>query len=274
MDPDETKGDTMRRALLISVVVSGCVFGQKASVAVLNPEKPENMSEGEIGVMLDAVTREISKNPEFVALDLKQMQPVLKEKGVERVNACPDKTCLRDIGAALSVDYVATLTLERKGQPFLVNLKMFDIESGHAIAEAGGEYNGPKSQLVLKFIPKQAKELARGAAPIAAKKATKKGAPAAVKEEPPVQPTVEVEEKPAEAGVEKSAPAPRQPGPAGKKTVFQSPAFWIPAVVVVAVPVAVIYYVRKNRDEETEKPGDEMQSPPYPQRPTATAVKP
>jgi hypothetical protein len=234
-----------------------------ANFVVVNPRKPETFSDGEVGVMLDAVGREMEKSADFVLTPWPKLQAVLQERKLSRINICPDKSCLRDLGRALSADFVVTLEVTPGEGLSQVALGMFDMETGKAVAQASGEFNGPKSQMVLKFIPRQAKDLVRNAGAIAVRKDANKAespepAPqqaAAAKQSPSAPP-------PAAAG---PAPEPPQPAPSGRN-VLKSPGFWVPVVLLVAAPIAIVYYLTKNGGGGTTEDDGEMAFPSPPVR--------
>jgi len=273
------KGKKMRHLFTLIIIAGGIMCAQAANVVVVNPEKPGDFSEGEISVMLDAVGRELEKTGTFTNIPYQKMQTVFKEKNLNRVGICPDKSCLREAGKALSADYLVSLTLAQKGQPFDIKLVMFDVETGKGIAEAGAVFNGPKSQIVLKFLPAQTKELARMARPYAVKKDKEKSAVKEPKAAEPAAPAAKAQ-VPASAAVRavaeenpSSQPRPHRAVPARpatampKKNILKSPAFWIPVTLVAAVPIAVAVYIRNSADDDGG--GDELTAP-YPNRPAVT----
>ncbi|MBD3391901.1 MAG: hypothetical protein GF418_07525 [Chitinivibrionales bacterium] len=247
----------MVRSCSMVLMVVAWAAAQEARVVVLSPKKADMLSKGEIGVMLDAIAGELDKNNRLKAIELKDMQDVLREKDVERVHACPDKTCIRGIGEALNAHYAVTLAIDQKGQPFEVELHMYDIETGDAIARMSGEYNGPKSQLVIKFLPRQTKELVKNALSAVEAKLAGVTAPPGGETKGPLEAEQVSEAQPAQGAARP------------KKHVLRSPAFWIPTAIALAAPVAIILYVRSN--QEPDKDDDASWSnPDTPERPSTS----
>jgi hypothetical protein len=259
-----------RKAMLVLVIIIAAAlsaFAQEARVAVINPERPSMFSRGEIVVLLDAIEKQINKSRQFQCVELVVVEKVLEKMKLNRVDACPDKTCLRGIAGELSLDYVVTLSIELKERAFDVRLEMYEIPSGKIAGGISGQFKGAKSQLALKFVPKQTKELVRTTEWKAANK--------------PKRPAKTITAAKPDATKQQTAAKPSGAAPAtaegadGKKkaSVLKSPAFWIPAVLVVAVPIVLVYYVRASQepgDENGEvQTGGEMDYPPTPQRPSA-----
>jgi len=266
------------KAFLIVAVIccmSGVAFSQVARVAVLNPTKPDMISKGEMGVMLDAVAKSFGKSKQFKVISTADLEKVLKYENLERAGTCPDKQCFGKIADALSLDYIVAVEVEKKKESFDVRLELFEMPSGKSVTVQAGQFTGVKSQLSLKYLPRQAKELARQSEWKAANKQKRR-----------ISPVVQSKatEKPAApkktAQKEKTAkePAPTKGGKA--KAVFTSPAFWIPTVLAVAVPAAVVYYMRASRGEAEEEngnggtttPDEEIPFPDTPTRPSAAGI--
>jgi hypothetical protein len=253
------------RALCMVGLWCVCAHAQ-ISVAVLNAQRPAIFSSGEIGVMLDAITRELDKNGVFSALQESAIRSVFEPKNLERVDICPGGACLADMGNLLHVQTVVNLSVDQPSQAFSVKLTLLNVVNGGILTEVSGEFNGPKTGLVIKYIPALVEELSRKAAPLVKKigksgSSTPRPTVASAAAQTPATQKLKTEVNAAPAAPVAAAPQPY------KKSLLRSPGFWIPVVVVLAGTAGVIYYLKSKANPSDDGNGGNNGVMPFPETP-------
>lgn len=84
----------------------------------------------------------------FKTLSSADIQSMLEYEAEKQNLGCTDASCLAEIVGALGADYLITGTVTRLGEPYLVQLQLFDVNGAKVEARESREHSGPPSGLV------------------------------------------------------------------------------------------------------------------------------
>jgi hypothetical protein len=120
-----------------------------STVAVLDFE-PRGINALEAQTLTDLFATEIKNTGRAVLVDRSQMTKVMQEQGYEQAG-CTSEECAAEVGALLGVEFMINGAIEKLGDTYTIDVKIFNVQTGTAERTKSVTYTGPVDGMITEI---------------------------------------------------------------------------------------------------------------------------
>ncbi len=132
--------------ILTTIIFSNLWAQKKATVAVLDFEG-RNISQVEAATLTDRLISELGNTEAVTLVERRQLERILEEQGLQQ-SGCTSDDCVAEVGQLLGVQYMVSGSINKLGNTYTIDAKMFSVETGANIKTVSRTLRGRIDELV------------------------------------------------------------------------------------------------------------------------------
>ncbi|NOZ75496.1 MAG: hypothetical protein GXO90_09020 [FCB group bacterium] len=121
--------------------------GQKLKTVAVLAFEGRGVSSTEVASLTDRLITELGNTHALTLVERQQLDKILEEQGLQQ-SGCTSQECVAEVGQLLGVKYMISGSVNKLGDTYTIDAKMFSVETGENVITVSKTHRGEIDELI------------------------------------------------------------------------------------------------------------------------------